>query len=464
MGALISILIVTFMGSVYSLTSRISASGLPTIHFADKPAHLRVRRAKGSDEVDEISIKALLETKCPSLFSEFKPLWWLPNGHFQTLYCVLGDFTKNDLMWYTRTYLKLADDGTIGLDFAPPDHAEKLKDDTPIVVVQHGLTGGSYEAYIRAILSRACASVDEGGLGYRAVVINFRGCAGVPVTSPLLYSAAHTNDTRRALMYIAKLYPNAPLLGLGFSLGSNVITRYLGEEGNASRLHAACVLACPWDLKANNDGLLSSFTGRHIYSRGMGGNLMRLLKRHLHVISQDPDHYVAQAAENALKLKNPTLEDFDQAFTRVGGGPPPNFPFPDSEAYYIWGSSHKIVSKITVPFLAINAADDPVVRHVPMDGEGNGLVVMELTTGGGHLGWFQQGPGYVDRWTTKPVLEWLKLVGDDVAYDPKPKGLPTYTDKDGFLREEGRPEIGVKVVEEGVIDANGGEGGVLQGL
>lgn len=45
-------------------------------------------------------------------------------------------------------------------------------------------------------------------------------------------------------MYIAHKFPKAPLLGLGFSLGSNVITRYLGEDGKLTRLHAACVLAC----------------------------------------------------------------------------------------------------------------------------------------------------------------------------------------------------------------------------
>ena len=36
---------------------------------------------------------------------------------------------------------------------------------------------GSHESYVRAILSRACAPVEEGGLGFRAAVINFRGCA-----------------------------------------------------------------------------------------------------------------------------------------------------------------------------------------------------------------------------------------------------------------------------------------------
>jgi len=68
--------------------------------------------------------------------------------------------------------------------------------------------------------------------------------AGVPVTSPLFYSAAHTNDTRQALRYIAHLYPDAPILGIGFSLGANALIRYLAEEGELSRIHAACALAC----------------------------------------------------------------------------------------------------------------------------------------------------------------------------------------------------------------------------
>lgn len=123
---------------------------------------------------------------------------------------------------------------------------------------------GSYEAYVRAILHPACLSVEEGGLGYRAVVVNFRGCerllvlsqgflftmfmnksgAGVPLTTQQLYSAGHTDDFRQALAYITYLYPTAPLLGLGFSLGANVLTRYVAEEGDRSRLSSACALAC----------------------------------------------------------------------------------------------------------------------------------------------------------------------------------------------------------------------------
>ncbi|KAF5315695.1 hypothetical protein D9611_004676 [Ephemerocybe angulata] len=467
MGAFLSVLAV--MGALLSLSGSPVITHPPTIQFSSKPAILAVKRASGDSEdddkkADRLSYRALLQARCPSLFTEFKPLWWLFNGHMQTLYCVFGDFSKRDRMSYLRKTIRVADGGTLGLDFAPVDQAS-LKEDTPIVIVQHGLTGGSYEPYVRAVLSHACASVAEGGLGYRAVVINFRGCAGIPITSPRLYSAGHTDDTRNALAYISQQYPNARLLGLGFSLGANVLTRYLGEEGEATRLHSVCALGCPWNLKHNNQGLLNTFVGKHIYSKGMGGNLQNLLRKHRQEITADPTHHVAVAANIALALKNPTLGEFDESFTRIAGGPPPHFPFANSDDYYVWGSSDKVIPQIAVPFLGINADDDPVVTRVPLESVENGLVAIRMTRGGGHLGWFTAGDGFVDRWTTQPVLEWLKLMGEDFIIERESKAAKMFVDEDGWLREEGRPHLGSKYLNQTlVVDGNHGESGVLQGL
>jgi predicted alpha/beta-fold hydrolase len=198
----------------------------------------------------------------------------------------------------------------------------------------------------------------------------------------------------------------------------------------------------------------------------LGGNLLSLLKQHVRVLLADPDHVVAKAVPFALALDNPTMEKFDDTFTRFAGGAPPTFPFASTTEYYRWGSSHNAVKDVTVPYLAINAADDPVVRSVPTDGGSNGLVVMGLTAGGGHLGWFQAGPGYVDRWTTQPVLEWLHLVGDDLVHGPG-IAAPLYLDAEGFLKEIGQPLLGCKEVPGGgLINGNGGEQGpgTLQGL
>lgn len=190
-----------------------------------------------------------------------------------------------------------------------------------------------------------------------------------------------------------------------------------------------------------------------------------MVKRHAKSLAADPEHRVAKALNVTLALKNPTLEKFDDTFTRVAGGAAPTFPFPSAHEYYAWGSSHQVVQDIKIPFLAINSADDPVVRNVPMDGGGNGLVAMVLTSGGGHLGWFTSGPGFVDRWMTKPVLEWMKLVGEGIVHDTTRMRPSLLVDEDGFLREEGRPHLGCKEIPGGgVIDGNGGEEGVLQGL
>lgn len=213
--------------------------------------------------------------------------------------------------------------------------------------------------------------------------------------------------------------------------------------------------------------MLRSFTGRHIYSKSLGGNLLRLLKRHLHSVTKDPNHYIARAACVALELKNPTLAEFDQAFTRVAGGPQPQFPFPDSDAYYVGCSTHDLLDRVTVPLLSINAADDPVVHQVPMDGGGNGLVTMVLTAGGGHLGWFKSGKKGIDRWTTEPVLEWLKVFGERVEHESVSTGRRIFTDGDGWTREEGREEyLGFMelVGMETLIDGNRGEAGTIQGL
>jgi predicted alpha/beta-fold hydrolase len=74
--------------------------------------------------------------------------------------------------------------------------------------------------------------------------ITFSIGAGVPLTTAQLYGGAHTDDLRSTLLYLRDKYPEAPLLGIGFSLGANVLTRYVEEEGDRCRLRSACVLGC----------------------------------------------------------------------------------------------------------------------------------------------------------------------------------------------------------------------------
>ncbi|PCH38245.1 AB-hydrolase YheT [Wolfiporia cocos MD-104 SS10] len=451
------------MGHIVSLLTVVD---IPRLHFASPSATVKVKGPTDSPEDSRReSLESFVESRCPSLYGGFKPASWLFNGHLQTAYAVVGDFSKIDKVDYDRTLLRTLDGGTIGLDSTPPTDERTLPDDTPIVVVLHGLTGGSHESYVRAILAPACTPVEQGGLGYRGIVVNFRGCAGVPITSPQLYSAGHTDDIRVAVLHISRRYPKAPLLGIGFSLGANVLTRYLAEEGQQCRLVAGCAVACPWDLVKNAQRLEDDWLHREIYAKAMASNLQKLMGRHAESLAKFPDHPLTKAVPGVMAAKSLTLSKFDNTITCIGGGSSPPFPFPTCWDYYAWASSHEMLAKVRVPFLALNAEDDPIVQVLPVEAGGNPYVAFAVTEKGGHLGWFEAGKsiGDVRRWVSKPVVEWLKAVGEGLAAQDR-QIQPTHV-VDGFLKEVGRDDIGCKEVEGGghVIGVEG-EGGLLAGL
>ncbi|KAI5299899.1 Malate dehydrogenase, cytoplasmic, partial [Ascosphaera pollenicola] len=91
-------------------------------------------------------------------------------------------------------------------------------DTTPMLVVLHGLSGGSHEIYVRHILKPLCYEHK-----WAACVVNSRGCAQSKVTTPIMYNARATWDCRQMVEWLHKKYPKRPLFGIGFSLGANIL-------------------------------------------------------------------------------------------------------------------------------------------------------------------------------------------------------------------------------------------------
>lgn len=309
---------------------------------------------------------------------------------------------------------------------------------------------------------------------------------GVPMTSPRFFSGGHTGDLRQALMYIAHRYPRSTLLGLGFSAGANVMTRYLADEGEKSRISAACMISCVgiytlsaiceslcqrshgiwlqtvistsfYRLKTSSvltlGSLQASWFRSFVYGRAMGRNMRALIQIHHKALSLDPpDQPLPQAVARTLALKHPTLTDYDSAYSRFVGGEGPGFPFPDVNAYYNWASSHDVIKDIKVPFLTINAADDPIVQHVPVDGGDNPFVVTVLTSQGSHLAWYESAD---EKWTTRPVMEWLQTFGEYVVDNSRKLRSVLYVDEKGYVREEGKDELGCRECDGGgTIEGN----------
>ncbi|GAA5931595.1 uncharacterized protein JCM15063_001512 [Sporobolomyces koalae] len=424
-----------------------------TIHGV-KPAtivSLDSTGAKRSTRLDEVL------DQCPSLKGReawYTPTTWLSSGHLATIFCTVSKFAYDEVL-YTRESIRVPDGGTIGIDFTPRITEQEPIDDRPMLVCCHGLTGGSYESYIRNILSVVTKPKSEGGLGWRGAVINSRGCANTKITSDRLYNGGVTDDIRSSLAFISHFAPNAPLYGIGFSLGANQICKYAGEEGEQSALKAVISLGAPFDFVKGNVALSSSWI-RRIYSRAMGANLKRLVQRHAYALKKHP------AIDWDGLFGNPytTLFEFDSLVTAPLGG------FPTAIAYYRWASASNTIRDIRVPFLGISALDDPIVDStgIPFEAaQENPYLTFAVTKHGGHLGWFS-GLFRPRRWVVKPVVEWLSAIHEA---DPSPRqARPTEpAQREGKIPEigdemvllKGLETVGFARVQEEVHEAQGNE-------
>lgn len=199
----------------------------------------------------------------------------------------------------------------------------------------------------------------------------------------------------------------------------------------------------------------------------MANNLKALVKRHLPSLARLGPSIITPNLESLILAKDARLIDVDEQLTRLVGGSSPPFPFPSAQEYYKWASSHHHVKNISVPFLAINSLDDPIVREVPLPvSQEASYAAIVVTQHGGHLGWFQRnrktGFKAVERWVKAPVCEWLRATGEDLVVELG-EGEVVET-VEGFTRSVVNTHIGYQEVGQSTVDASAGAAGVYRGL
>ncbi|KAJ6069015.1 alpha/beta fold family hydrolase, partial [Penicillium canescens] len=269
-------------------------------------------------------------------------------------------------------------------------------DRTPMLIVLHGLSGGSYEGYVREFLA-PMVSVSR---GWEACVVNARGCAQTEVTSEYLYNARSTWDVRQTICLLRSLFPNRPLFGVGFSIGANILAKYLAEEGSTCLLEAAVLCSNPWNLETSALALKQTWIGLEVYMRTMGTNMRNICMTNIEQLSKNPRVDVASVKKIIY------LHEFDRDVQC------PTWGYSSEDAYYRDASSDSVILDIKVPFLAINAEDDPVSllyisamsvqiavkEAIPYSAFAKtDYGVLCTTSWGGHLGWFELNGS---RWLT----------------------------------------------------------------
>ena len=290
--------------------------------------------------------------------SGFQAAPWCRGPHLQTVWPYL--FRRHPRPQYRRRRLELPDGDFIDLDWLGPSRPGAL------VVVLHGLEGSSSSHYARA-LSQALAD-----RGIAAVVMHQRGCSGEPNRLARFYHAGETADFMFVLQHCKRLLPDALRYAVGYSLGGNILLKWLGESGENSLLHGAAAVSAPFLLEIGAHRL------EHGASRLYQAYLIRSMKRSVALKRR----HMPYPVEDLTLSKCSTFEEIDTCLTAPLHG------FLDARDYYQRSSCRPFLSEIRTPTLIVHARDDPFMTPaaIPEPHELSGSVQLELSHTGGHCG------------------------------------------------------------------------------
>jgi predicted alpha/beta-fold hydrolase len=313
--------------------------------------------------------------------SDFKPAWWLPGPHLQTLWPSLVRCRPKLQKRDERLELP---DGDF-LDIAWVGH-----NSGPTILILHGLEGGIESHYAAGIL----AALNHAG--YRPVLMHFRGCSGIPNRLPRSYHSGETGDLQWVIEHIEGITGKSIDAAIGFSLGGNVLLKWLGEQHQASALKTAVAISVPFQL---NDCALRLQRGfSTLYRYYLLDKLRRSYKARLHLVPP----------ENRVDVDSlRSFREFDDQVTAPLNG------FRDVDHYYGDSSSRQYLKWIETPTLILHADDDPFMWRstIPQAGELSPAVTLELCKGAGHVGFIEGSlPWKSHYWLESRVIRHLNQV------------------------------------------------------
>jgi predicted alpha/beta-fold hydrolase len=251
----------------------------------------------------------------------------------------------------------------------------------PLAVLIHGLTGCESSSYMLHSAAHLLS------LGYRVLRLNLRGAGPNRDLCRHCYHAGRTGDLATVL---ARLDPDLTRDGIvlvGYSLGANMLLKFLAEHGRAFPVRVAASVSAPIDLAA---------ASRRMMARRNRPYQAWLLARMKHDCT-GPRAVLSPAERRALALAR-TVWEFDDGVVAPRNG------YADAAAYYADNSAQRFLPSIPVPTLLIHAADDPWIppeAYRNHDWAANPRLVPAFAHGGGHVGF--HGAGHDIAWHDRTI-------------------------------------------------------------
>ncbi|MHB8426043.1 MAG: hydrolase [Gammaproteobacteria bacterium] len=289
--------------------------------------------------------------------SDFRPSRLLSNRHLQTVFPNV--FYPPPRVKVRRERLELPDGDFIDVDWT-------LGGAGPIVIVLHGLEGSIRSRYASRIMWRLHQ------LGYRGALPHFRGCSGEPNRLSIGYHSGFTQDLEYFTGLLKQREPGTPLAAVGYSLGGNVLLKWLGESPHADRLETGVAVSVPFDLADASRVIEQGMSKMYKWSL-----LDRMRRSSIRKFRQVKAPF---PLPDIGKIR--TFREFDDKLTAPLHG------YRDADDYYARCSSRFFLKNIRVPTFILHAADDPFMSpaSVPREDELSPAVTLELSQQGGHVG------------------------------------------------------------------------------
>lgn len=310
----------------------------------------------------------------------FHPPYWMRNAHLQTVLNVyLGDHPHVPLR---RERLNTPDGDFLDLDWMVQNQS------VPFVIACHGLEGNSRARYMMRLVKLAQEA------GWNAVSMNFRGCSGEPNNLLRAYHSGETGDLDFVIQTVLQRYPANFIYLTGFSLGANVICKWLGEQadGISPNIKGAASCSAPYNLHASQK-IMDSGIRRFYVEYFMQSLRRKVIEKH----SRFPGTFNLKRAKRSF-----SFQTIDDSFTAPVHG------FRGYVDYYTQSSSMQYLPHIQIPTLLIHALDDPFtsIETLPNPEQiNNPNLHYFYQQHGGHLGFYDK---YArSYWLSQQIIYWF---------------------------------------------------------
>lgn len=292
---------------------------------------------------------------------KYTPPYYLFHGHLETMYPFLFRKIEQE---YDRERLELPDGDFLDLDWST-GHGNRL------VILCHGLEGNSSSQYMKGM----CKAMTENG--FDVLAINFRSCSGEMNRLLRMYHHGEIGDLTYIIDTVLATRSYQALHLCGFSLGGNVILKYLGTLGPhvPLQVRSAMAVSVPCNLASSSTAL--DRWDNYLYTRHF---MNTLYKKFEQKNAKFPNVLNLSERKNVR-----TWEEFDNQFTTK------ITKFKDADAYYEQASANNFLSGIKTATLLINAKNDPFLAEPSYPYARcahHDFVHLETPRYGGHVGFW----------------------------------------------------------------------------